>query len=56
MTEDGKVAQIAKALWHRFGNPNVIEWDDETHKAEYFDAAWQVFVIASKEDKCPTTP
>lgn len=35
--------------WHRFGNPNVVEWEDETHKAEYYDAAWEVFRIASGE-------
>lgn len=49
MGDEGKVAKIAKALWHRWGNTSVIEWEDETHKAEYFDAAWQVFVIATAE-------
>jgi len=39
--------KIAKALWHRFGNPNAVEWEDETHKAEYLDAAVQVLFIAA---------
>jgi hypothetical protein len=39
--------KIAKALWHRFGNPNVVEWEDETHKAEYLDAVVQVLFIAA---------
>jgi hypothetical protein len=34
--------KIAKALWHRFAKSSVETWDDETHKAEYLDAADQV--------------
>jgi hypothetical protein len=30
--------RLAIRLWHRFGNPNVESFDDETHKAEYLDA------------------
>lgn len=27
--------RAAQALWHRFAPSHHIEWDDETHKAEY---------------------
>ena len=39
--------RIAVALWHRFGTSSVIEWDDETHQADYIDAAIEVVHIAS---------
>jgi hypothetical protein len=34
----GSRLQAAISLWHRFGDSNVEEWEDETHKAEYLDA------------------
>jgi len=40
--------RIAKELWHRFGNPSVVEWGDETHKAEYVDAAVSVLLLAHR--------
>lgn len=34
----GPRLQAAISLWHRFGDTNIEEWEDETHKAEYLDA------------------
>jgi hypothetical protein len=34
--------RVAIALWHRFGSESVEEWEDETYKAEYLDAADEV--------------
>lgn len=31
--------QLAILLWHRFAPDDHIEWEDETHKAEYRDVA-----------------
>jgi len=30
--------RLAIRLWHRFANPSVESFDDETHKAEYLAA------------------
>jgi len=40
--------RVAKELWHRFGNPSVVEWENETHKAEYIDAAVSVLYTAHR--------
>jgi hypothetical protein len=37
---------IAKLLWHRFGDSSVEEWEDETHKAEFLEAADDVLFRA----------
>lgn len=37
---------IAKLLWHRFGDSNVEEWEDESHKAEFLEAADDVLFRA----------
>ena len=37
--------KVAEALWHRFAPVGHIDWEDETHKAEYLDAAVQVIHI-----------
>jgi hypothetical protein len=46
--------KIAKRLWHRFGNPSVVEWEDETHKAEYQDAAVEVLHLATRGEGVPS--
>ena len=40
------VEAIAIALWHRFAPDDRIEWEDETEKAIYRDAAQQVAALA----------
>lgn len=30
--------EIAIGLWHKFASPYHIEWENETHKAEYLMA------------------
>ncbi len=30
--------EAAISLWHRFASSHHIEWEDETHSAEYLDA------------------
>lgn len=30
---------VAILLWHRFAPNHHMEWEEETHKAEYLDAA-----------------
>jgi hypothetical protein len=37
---------IAKLLWHRFGDSSVEEWEHETHKAEFREAAGDVIFRA----------
>lgn len=37
--------KAAIELWHRWGNDSVIEWEDETHKAEYRLAAEAVLAL-----------
>ena len=46
-TSDARRNEIAQALWHRFANPSVETWEDETHKAEYLLAADDVILLAS---------
>lgn len=37
---------VALALWHRFAPEHHTEWADETHRAEYLDAADAVLALA----------
>ena len=37
--------QIAIALWHRFAPEGHMEWSEETHQAEYRDAADAVLLF-----------
>jgi hypothetical protein len=41
-----KAERIAIALWRRFAPDYSVEWSDETHAAEYRDAAQMVLEIA----------
>lgn len=41
------VEEIAKALWHRFGDDTRLEWEDEREQDIYLDAAAQVIVLAA---------
>lgn len=36
---DARIEAAAIALWHRFGSPHQMTWDDEGHKAEFRLAA-----------------
>jgi len=45
--------RIAKHLWHRFGNSSVEEWENETHKADYIDAAVSVLYTAHRAWRKP---
>lgn len=40
--------KIAVDLWHRFGNPSIVEWEDETHKAEYIEATLAVIFLVNR--------
>jgi len=55
---DGKPSdletRIAKDLWHRFGNPSVEEWENETHKADYIDAAVSVIFLCHRASRMDT--
>ena len=42
--------RIAIALWHRFAPSSSIEWAEETHAAEYRDAANAVLAIATERN------
>ena len=46
------IERIAICLWHRFGAPHQLEWQDESHKAEFRDAARAVI----QEMREPTRP
>lgn len=48
------IEAIAVALWHRFGADDRIEWDDETEKAIYRDAARQVAALSTQP--APSAP
>lgn len=48
-----KQEAIAKLLWHRFGDSSVEEWEDETHKAEFLEAADDVIFRARSRDLAP---
>ena len=43
--------KAAIELWHRWGNDSVIEWEDESHKAEYRLAAEAVLALIDVSPK-----
>ncbi len=43
--------KAAIELWHRWGNDSVMEWEDETHKAEYRLAAEAVLALVDTSPK-----
>ena len=43
------IEQGAKALWHRFAPGHHMEWEDEPHKAEYRQAAADLFALRAQE-------
>lgn len=38
-TQESRIEKAAIVLWHRFAPDGSLEWEDETHKAEFRDAA-----------------
>ena len=38
-SDDATVERVAIVLWHRFAPDYDLEWEDETHRAEYIHAA-----------------
>lgn len=34
-----KIEDVARLLWHRFAPDYSLDFEEETHKAEYLDAA-----------------
>ena len=46
-TTDDMIERIAVALWHRFAPDYSLEWENETHAAEYRDAARAVLEIVN---------
>jgi hypothetical protein len=38
-TTEEKKERVAQMLWHRFAHDHRMEWEDETHKADYRSAA-----------------
>lgn len=42
------VEDVAIALWHRFAPDYELDWEDESHKAEYRDAAKAIVLMCKK--------